>query len=117
MAMTIPAITSCSAAPMGKSTVPNAKTDVRTLNTLGLSSLDPNGISGFTPRCPCGTDAYKKIYKQRTATERINNHILTDYDLHRMFIHTKEHYSFMTTMIGICIHLDARYKQLVQKAA
>jgi hypothetical protein len=37
--------------------------------------------------------------------------------LHRMFIHTKEHYSFMTTMIGICIHLDARYKQQVQAAA
>ena len=59
---------------------------------------------------PRGTDAYKKIYKQRTATERINNRILNDYGLHRMFIHTKEHYSFMTTMIGICIHLDARYK-------
>ena len=60
---------------------------------------------------PRGTDAYKKIYNQRTATERINNRILNDYGLHRMMIHTKEHYSFMTTMIGICIHLDARYKQ------
>ena len=66
---------------------------------------------------PRGTDAYKEIYKQRTATERINNRILNDYGLHRMFIHTKEHYSFMTTMIGICIHLDARYKQLVKAAA
>ena len=28
----------------------------------------------------------------------------TTYGLHRMFIHTKEHYSFMTTMICICIH-------------
>ncbi len=61
---------------------------------------------------PRGTDAYKKIYSQRTATERINNRILNDYGLHRMIIHTKEHYSFMTTMIGICIHLDACYKQL-----
>ena len=60
---------------------------------------------------PRGTDAYKKIYNQRTATERINNRILNDYALHRMRIHTKKHYSFMTTMIGICIHLDARYKQ------
>lgn len=34
------------------------------------------------------TDAYKKIYNQRTATERINNRILNDYGLHRMFIHT-----------------------------
>lgn len=66
---------------------------------------------------PRGTDAYKKIYNQRSATERINNRILNDYGLHRMFIHTKEHYSFMTTMIGICIHLDARYKQQVQAVA
>ncbi len=29
----------------------------------------------------------------------------------------KEHYSFMTTMIGICIHLNARYKQQAQTAA
>lgn len=64
-----------------------------------------------------GTDAYKEIYKQRTATERINNCVLNDYGLHRMFIHTKEHYSFMTTMIGICIHLDGRYKQQMQAAA
>lgn len=60
---------------------------------------------------PRGTEAYKKIYNQRTATERINNRILNDYGLHPLRIHRKEHYSFMTTMIGICIHLDARYKQ------
>lgn len=30
---------------------------------------------------PRGTEAYKKIYKQRTATERINNRILNDYGL------------------------------------
>ena len=66
---------------------------------------------------PRSSETYKKIYKQRTATERINNRILNDYGLHRMFIHTKEHYSFMTTMIGICIHLDARYKQQMQTAA
>ncbi len=68
-------------------------------------------------KVPRGTDAYKKIYSQRTATERINNRILNDYGLHRMMIHTKEHYSFMTTMIGICIHLDARYKQHLLKDA
>lgn len=60
---------------------------------------------------PRGTEAYKKIYNQRTATERINNRILNDYGLQRMMIHRKEHYSFLTTMIGICIHLDAQYKQ------
>lgn len=64
---------------------------------------------------PRGTDSYKKIYNQRTATERINNRILNDYGLHRMMIHGKKHYSFFTTMIGICIYLDARYKQLLNK--
>lgn len=66
---------------------------------------------------PRGTEAYKKIYDQRTATERINNRILNDYGLHRMMVHRKEHYSFLTTMIGICIHLDARYKQQMHTAA
>lgn len=70
----------------------------------------------YTP-VPRGTEAYKKIYSQRTATERLNNKILNDYGLHRMKIHTKKHYSFMTTMIGICIHLDARYKQLKAASA
>ncbi len=60
------------------------------------------------PRC---TITYKKIYNQRTATERINNRILNNYGLHSMMIHGKKHYSFMATMIGICIHLDARFKQ------
>ena len=60
---------------------------------------------------PRGTDAYKDIYKQRTATERINNRILNDYGLQRMKIHTKKHYSFITTFIGICLHLDAMFKQ------
>ena len=64
-----------------------------------------------------GTDSYKKIYGQRTTTERINNRILNDYGLHRMFIHIKEHYSFKTTMIGICLHLDARYRKQMQAAA
>lgn len=60
---------------------------------------------------PRGTKAYQDVYKQRTATERINNRILNNYRLHDMKIHTKEHYSFCTTMIGICLHLDARLKQ------
>ncbi len=83
----------------------------------GSSRPDPNGTSGFTLISPVVPILIKKIYKQRTATERINNRILNDYGLHRMFIHTKEHYSFMTTMIGIYIHLDARYKQQVQAVA
>ncbi len=115
--MTKQAGISSGAAPMAKTTVPNAKTAAQIPDTGGSSRPAPNGTSGFTPKSPRGTDAYKKIYNQRTATERINNRILNDYGLHRMFIHTKKHYSFMTTMIGICLHLDARYKQRLLKVA
>ena len=83
----------------------------------GASRPGPIGISGFIQMSPVTQMPYRKIYKQRTATERINNRILNDYGLHRMFIHTKEHYSYMATMIGICIHLDVRYKQQMQAAA
>ena len=63
---------------------------------------------------PCGTDAYKKIHNQRTATERINNRVLNDYGLHQHMIHRKEHYSFLTTIIGICIRLDAAINRTSQ---
>ena len=58
-----------------------------------------------------GTEEYRQIYKQRTCTERINNRILNDYGLHRMVLHTVKRNSFIATIIGLCIHLDARYKQ------
>ncbi len=64
----------------------------------------------YTP-VPRGTDEWKKIYNNRTASERINNRILNDYKLHAMRIHFKEHYSFMTMAICICIHLDAWHKK------
>ncbi|CAK7044547.1 MAG: hypothetical protein BACD_02288 [Bacteroides rodentium] len=38
---------------------------------------------------PRGTEEYKEIYNQRTATERINNRILNDHGLHRMVLHGK----------------------------
>ena len=50
---------------------------------------------------PRRTEAYKKIYNQRTATERINNRILNDYKLHRMMIHTRHnHLVFCTYEFG-----------------
>ncbi len=57
-----------------------------------------------------GTEQWKLTYNNRTASERINNRILNDYGLHAMHIHGKDHYSFMTMMICICIHLDAWHK-------
>lgn len=70
----------------------------------------------YTP-VPRGTAEWKKIYNNRTASERINNRILNDYKLHSMRIHTKEHYSFMTMAICICIHMDAWYKKLLKTTA
>ena len=69
------------------------------------------------PPVPRGTPAFKEIYKQRTSTERVNNRILNDYKLHSMVIHTTKRYSFVTMIIGICLHLDARYKQIKLKSA
>ena len=69
------------------------------------------------PPVPRGTTAFKEIYKQRTSTERVNNRILNDYKLHSMVIHTVKRYSFITMIIGVCLHLDAGYKQQTLKAA
>lgn len=57
-----------------------------------------------------GTEAFKEIYKNRTASERINNRVLNDYHLHDMHIHRRKRYSFFAMIIGINIHLDARVK-------
>ncbi|MGL5821074.1 MAG: hypothetical protein ACRCYE_05510 [Sarcina sp.] len=63
----------------------------------------------FTP-IPRGSNQWKKIYKTRTCSERINNRILNDYKIHSLRIHGKMRYSFMTMIAGINIHLDARIK-------
>jgi hypothetical protein len=63
----------------------------------------------FTP-VPRGSKEFKRIYKNRTSAERINNRILNDYMLHRMRIRGKKRFSFLTMIIGTNIHLDARLK-------
>ena len=64
-----------------------------------------------------GTEEYKKIYNNRTASERVNNRILNDYHLHDMGIHTRKRYSFFAMIIGINIHLDARLKMKRMESA
>ncbi|MCB2354700.1 hypothetical protein [Clostridium estertheticum] len=59
---------------------------------------------------PRGSKQWKIIYKTRTCSERINNRILNDYRIHSLRIYAKKHYSFMTMIAGINIHLDARLK-------
>ena len=64
----------------------------------------------FQPRIPRDSEQYQKIYSERTACERVNNRVLNDYCLQHIKIRGKDHFSFWTMLIGICIHLDARYK-------
>lgn len=65
------------------------------------------------PPVPRGTAEYKKIYNNRTGSERVNDRILNDYKLHSMHIHGKKRFSFFAMVAGINIHLDAqiKYKQ------
>jgi hypothetical protein len=64
----------------------------------------------FQPRIPRDSQQYKDIYSERTACERVNNRVLNDYCLQYLKIRGKDHFSFWTMLIGICIHLDARHK-------
>lgn len=69
-----------------------------------------NGGLRFHPRIPRGSEEYRIIYNERTACERINNRVLNDYCLQHLKIRGRDHFSFWGMLIGICIHLDARYK-------
>lgn len=64
----------------------------------------------YFPSIHRDTDQYKDIYKQRTASERVNNRVLNNYHLLDLKIRGTDHYSFWTMIIGICLHLDARAK-------
>ena len=64
----------------------------------------------FHPRVPRDSALYKETYSKRTACERVNDRVLNDYCLQHLKIRGKDHFSFWTMLIGICIHLDARYK-------
>jgi len=59
---------------------------------------------------PRNTVEWKKIYKRRTASERVNNRILTDYQLERSKRYGKKKLTFFSFMNAINIHLDARIK-------
>ena len=64
----------------------------------------------FYPRIPRDSEQYRAIYSERSACERMNNRFLNDYHLQELKIRGDDHYSFWIMLIGICIHLDARYK-------
>ena len=61
---------------------------------------------------PYKSNKWKSIYKNRTCTERINNRILNDYGLHKMFIRNRSKFQFFSVIAGISIHMDAWVKVL-----
>ena len=59
---------------------------------------------------PRNTDEWKQTYKRRSASERVNNRILTDYQLERPKRYGKKKLSFFAFMNAINVHLDAQVK-------
>lgn len=89
---------SCSPSPYGRCVYTKPSLDIR-----------------LYPPVPRGTAEYKKIYNNRTSSERVNDRVLNDYHLHLMGIHTRKRYTFFAILAGINIHLDARLKKQQQK--
>ena len=52
---------------------------------------------------------------QRTAAERINNRILNHYDVERSRMKGKKKLSFLTTIAGFNVHLDAQLNFLISQ--
>lgn len=73
--------------------------------------LKKHGDLRFHTRIPRDSEQYAALYKERTACERVNARVLNDYCLQFLKIRGRHHFSFWTMIIGICIHLDARYKK------
>lgn len=64
----------------------------------------------FYPPVPRDSDKWKAIYDERTAAERVNNRILTDYKLEQPKRRGKKCLSFFAFINAINIHLDARVR-------
>ena len=59
---------------------------------------------------PRASDEWVQTYKQRTAAERVNNRILTDYQLERPKRYGKMKLAFFAFCNAINVHLDAQVK-------
>ena len=64
---------------------------------------------------PRSTEQWKNKMKERTAAERVNNRILNDYGIENSKARGKKHISFLTTIAGFNVHLDAQLKLLKSK--
>lgn len=74
-----------------------------------IKIYDKTNYKLFGP-VPYKSDLWKKIYKNRTCTERINNRILNDYGLHKTTCRNGSKHFFLANIAGINIHLDAWVK-------
>lgn len=70
----------------------------------------------FLTPVPRDSDEWNEVYKQRTATERVNNRILTDYLPEHPKRYGKKKLAFFTFINAINIHLDAQVKHGRQAA-
>jgi len=61
-------------------------------------------------RVPRGTEQWKNLMKERTASERVNDRILNDYGVGKSGRRGKGRISFFTMIAAINIHLDAQLK-------
>lgn len=59
---------------------------------------------------PRNTDRWMELYKQRSSSERVNNRILTDYQLERPKRYGKAKIAFFAFCNAINVHLDAQVK-------
>lgn len=64
---------------------------------------------------PRSTEQWKNKMKERTAAERVNNRILNDYGIENSKSRGKKHISFLITIAGFNVHLDAQLKFLKSK--
>ena len=60
------------------------------------------------PTIPRDSKEWKELYKQRTATERVNKQVLMDYGLENMKVRTKHRNFFFIIIASINIHLKAQ---------
>jgi hypothetical protein len=63
-------------------------------------------------RIPRGTARWIAIFKERTAAECVNNRILHHYGVENSHVRGKKRISFLVTVAGLNIHLDAQLTKL-----
>ena len=72
----------------------------------------PEWDLGLFTKIPRGTPKWKALFNERTAAERVNNRILNHYGIEYSHVRGKKRISFLSTIAGFNIHLDAQLAKL-----